>query len=57
VTMDNDEPVDSVLFACFLALDEEQRANLRYHLEKGTRIFCGPGSDTYYLGKGGNGGA
>jgi hypothetical protein len=32
----------------FLGLTKRQRRNLKYHLDKATPIFCGPGSDFEY---------
>ena len=47
--------IDSVLFEAFSSLSRKQKNNLRWHLKRRTRIFCGPGSYSNYVSPDGHG--
>lgn len=42
-----------ILVQAFKSLNKRQKDNLRYHLEKKTPIFCGPGSNTLFVSENG----
>ena len=41
---------NKALVTSFSNLDNSYKANLQWHLDHNTPIYCGPGADEYYFG-------